>query len=432
VARCVDIVEPAGERHLRVDTGEIEIGIIVEPLAEPAVDVPTQTQVEGQVGSDAEVVLPIKPVVVVGLPGSVISAGAGALVDRAQEELREAGAPCARDRIRGQRPAEIEAEAPASEIPVVVAAKHQATLERVLAQNLGDVIQERVGLHTLNAVLPLLGPKGAGRILHVVADDGRAKADGRHDLVGGNQNEIQPLHVLNDVLSVRHAVGVGRSNLVLAAEHGASLVDQRRTEGSGEAERENLIDGAIGLRAGNTSLGGRGGAVPRVAEIRVVNGIEQPLGEEFVLRRQFVVDFDRKVVSGLAATHGTDEIIAGVQAPARHLLERIEKVGSGKARDVKRRQRVDPTGGNHRGRKRRPAVRCGIIGIGIVDAPVRRGGVAYGVKPRIAQEVSLNLVGQGNAQKRGLALVQKGDVPGDKEERPALAVVKVRQIERPA
>ena len=101
----------------------------------------------------------IEAPVVVALVRIVERAGPAARVYRAKQELRQSIAALPGYRIVGQAAAEAEAVAPSGVIPVVIQTPHQPALHGVLSDNLGDVVLDRVGLHALYSVLPLLRPE---------------------------------------------------------------------------------------------------------------------------------------------------------------------------------------------------------------------------------------------------------------------------------
>ena len=87
VGGSTEIVEPARIGHLRVYSRKIEIREIVIALAEPAKQIVAQPHIEAKTGRDAIIVLQIESPIIIGLPGSMVGAAAGALIDRAQLKL---------------------------------------------------------------------------------------------------------------------------------------------------------------------------------------------------------------------------------------------------------------------------------------------------------------------------------------------------------
>ena len=296
----------------------------------------------------------------------------------------------------------------------------------MFVDNLDDVIQQRKGLNSLDAILPLL-----------LAETADASHTNRgDDLSGRVQDKIQARHFLLQLFGRRHTVRIGRGDLVLAAEHGAGFIDHCRTEGCRKAQSENLIDGAVGLRPGDAGLRLCRGSIPGITVVGVVAGIKEPFAKEFVLVRHLVVNFDRNIVSCLAASHCADEIVTSISATARTLLQRINEIRVGVACEIERGQRIDlalRNDGREEGSPVELAVSIRSGGrVRVVKAVGRSVHSADRREPGIAGEVSIPFCGQRDCQDCGFVLVKQRDVPRGEEKRTVLAVVKVRKIDRPS
>src|SRR5439155_7726638 len=131
------------------------------------------------------------------------SAGAG--VYGSEQKLRQAAATQAADRVVCEPAAEIETIPPCGNVPVVVAAPHHAAFEGVTANDLGDVVNERVSLHALDGVLPILRTESTNV----------PNPNVRHDLIRREQEKVFALNMLQYFVIPYHAVRIRRGHLSL-------------------------------------------------------------------------------------------------------------------------------------------------------------------------------------------------------------------------
>src|SRR5262249_28057624 len=140
----------------------------------------------------------------------------------------------------------------------------------------------------------------------------------------------------------------------------------------------------------------------------VVAGIEQKFAEQPAVLAKLVIHLERHIVGSLAAAHCAQVVIAERAAAAGALLQGIQEIWRRKTVCIKLSQRIDSTGRDYSGGKRRAMVESFSIWsggrVGIIDT-VRRAAGAGGGEIRPVSEVAFAVLGRGHRVNARLGLV---------------------------
>ena len=309
----------------RVRAAETEVRVGSLASSEETIQLVPDANIEGEVGTDAEVVLPVPspiPKALVRFPHHAGKRPAASRSDRSQHELRQAGtASQAAVRIDHLLSAETKASWEAAVVGGVLEPVHKPGLESVPSHHLGDVIEESVGLRRRQHVDP--GGWAKGNV--PAAWRGHRPVWDREKRVLGDAKRCQgllDLRLRGDAIRVR----VARMRIhVLAAEAGPELINQSRAEHISVSQSNDLA------REIDVILGSKSYAIlrerwprPGDAVVPILTRVEEPLGEVLALVAPLMIDFEGEVIRVLATGDRAAEIVAELhsvdQAPRRQRI----------------------------------------------------------------------------------------------------------------
>src|SRR5438309_3417199 len=222
----------------RVHAAQAEIRCVAGTHAIETVDIVAEADVEGQGLRDAEVVLNEEAPVAEALIRRPHYAGAGiapATGYGSKQELGQAVAAQPGNWVVSETATEIESGRESALVRAMLQSIKETYLHRVLSDDFGHVIENRVSLCGRVHVDPSLGPDGHGAATGPANGEGWQREIGIDGDLCGHQLRL-------DVRLIGNRVGIGMrgvSSHVLPAEACPEFIDQSRLEGIGVAERED-------------------------------------------------------------------------------------------------------------------------------------------------------------------------------------------------
>src|SRR5215467_1081158 len=189
---------------------------------------------------------------------------------------------------------------------------NKAGFERMLADNLRHVIEQRVRLRHAGAV----GPIGSAELGHSAHGERRLRLVRWKPQLGWRENL---LHLREASHAVRVAEGVRMTAERLPTEACAKFVDQGWVENIGMSDASDLV-GKPQRQVHTVSdiTGWEGGSRPGYTVVLVLAWSIDPFREEFALFARLMIELQRDVIRVLAASQSSQKVVADLEPVFSH------------------------------------------------------------------------------------------------------------------